>query len=120
LLAGSADEALAVTGEGLELCRSSVDAFCEAELRRLEGEALLALGRRDDAIASLHAALAIAERQRALSYELRAATSLARVALASGDRAGGRARLTPVYDRFSEGFDTGDLRAARALLDALR
>jgi tetratricopeptide (TPR) repeat protein len=119
LLAGEADEALAVTREGLALCASSVDAFCEAELRRLEGEALLALGRRADAESSMRAAFEVATRQGALSYALRAATSLAHAALASGDRSGARVLLAPVYGRFSEGFDTGDLRAARALLDQL-
>lgn len=119
LLAGDAEEALAVTREGLELCESSVDAFCEAELRRLEGEALLALGCRADAMSSMRAAFEVATRQGALSYALRAATSLARVAIASGDRSGARALLAPVYARFTEGFETGDLRAARALLDEL-
>jgi adenylate cyclase len=117
LLAGNADEALAVTREGLELCESSVDAFCEAELRRLEGEALLALGRRSEAESSMRAALDVSTRQGALSYALRAPRPRAsRSRRATGRRP--RAARS-VFGRFTEGFESGDLRAARALLDEL-
>ena len=56
-----------------------------------------------------------ARRQGALSWELRAATSLARLWHEQGRTADARALLMPVYDRFTEGFDTADLKAARAL-----
>jgi predicted ATPase len=59
------------------------------------------------------------ESQGALSWELRAATSLARLWRDQGRPAEGMALLQPVYDRFTEGFDTADLQAAKALLDAL-
>jgi predicted ATPase len=61
-----------------------------------------------------------ARRQGALSWELRAAMSLARLLHGQGRRADGLALLQPVYDRFTEGFDTADLKAAKTLLDAVR
>jgi len=64
-------------------------------------------------------ALDWARRQGARSWELRAATSLARLLQAQGRFADAMALLQPVYDRFTEGYDTADLRAAKALLDAL-
>jgi predicted ATPase len=60
-----------------------------------------------------------ARRQGALSWELRAATSLARLQSDQGRFADAIALLRPVYDQFTGGFDTADLRAARALLNAL-
>jgi predicted ATPase/DNA-binding winged helix-turn-helix (wHTH) protein len=67
----------------------------------------------------LRRAMAIAQEQGALSWELRAATSLARILRDRGDLADAVAILRPVYDRFTEGFDTTDLKAAKALLDEL-
>ena len=61
-----------------------------------------------------------ARRQGALSWELRSATSLARLWCDQGRSEAAYQLLVPVYDRFSEGFETGDLKAARALLDDLR
>jgi predicted ATPase len=65
-------------------------------------------------------ALDWARRQGALSWELRAATSLARLLRDQERRAEAPALLQSVYDRFTEGFDTADLKAAKALLDALQ
>jgi predicted ATPase len=65
-------------------------------------------------------ALDCARRQGALSWELRAATSLARLLRDQGRRAKAQALLQPVYDRFTEGLDTTDLKAAKALLNALQ
>jgi predicted ATPase len=59
-------------------------------------------------------------RQGALAWELRTATSLARLWRDQGNSAAAREVLQPVYDRFTEGFETADLRSARALLDTLR
>ena len=64
--------------------------------------------------------LACARRQGALSWELRAAASLARLLRGQNRAADALALLQPVYDRFTEGFDTADLKAAKTLLDALR
>ena len=65
-------------------------------------------------------ALDWARRQGALSWELRAATSLARLLRDQGRSVDAMALLQPVYDRFTEGFDTVDLQAAKALIDALQ
>jgi len=64
-------------------------------------------------------ALDSARRQGALSWELRAATSLARLWYGQNRPTEALALLQPVYDRFTEGFDTADLKAAKALLDTL-
>ena len=64
-------------------------------------------------------ALESARQQGALSWELRAATSLARLWYGQNRRTEALALLQPVYDRFTEGFDTADLKAAKALLDTL-
>jgi predicted ATPase len=64
-------------------------------------------------------ALAIARRQQAKSWELRAAMSLSRLWQRQGKRDGARALLAPIYGWFTEGFDTADLQEAKALLEAL-
>ena len=66
-----------------------------------------------------HQALDIARRQQAKSWELRAATSLARLWQSQGKTQEARDLLAPVYDWFTEGFDTADLKDAKALLDQL-
>ena len=69
--------------------------------------------------ACFHRALALARRQQAKSWELRAATSLSRLWLQQGKRAEARELLADVYSWFTEGFNTTDLREAKALLEAL-
>ena len=91
----------------------------EAELRRLEGIALLGLNRSEESQNALEEAIRVARRQQAKSYELRAATSLARLWGEQGRRAQARDLLAPVYGWFTEGFDTADLKEAKALLDEL-
>jgi len=91
----------------------------EAELHRLEGIALFGLNRIEDAQNALEQALRIARSQQAKSYELRAATSLARQWGEQGRRAEAHKLLAPIYGWFTEGFDTADLRDAKALLDEL-
>ena len=91
-----------------------------AELLRIKGELLLLQGGSGAAAAAedhYRQALGWARRQGALSWELRAATSLARLLRDQGRSAEATALLQPVYDRFTEGFATGDLKAAKALLD---
>jgi predicted ATPase len=80
---------------------------------------LLTLGRRGEAEACLLRALTIARQQQARWWELRAATSLAQQWHAEGKPAEAHSLLEPVYRAFNEGFDTADLQAAKALLDAL-
>jgi predicted ATPase/DNA-binding winged helix-turn-helix (wHTH) protein len=94
-----------------------------AEFLRVKGELLLLLGAQDAAAAAedhFRQALDWARRQGALSWELRAAMSLARLLRDQGRPADALALLQPVYDRFTERFDTADLKAAKALLDALQ
>jgi predicted ATPase len=93
-----------------------------AELLRIKGELLLAQDAPEAAPAAednFRQALDWAHRQGALSWELRAGTSLARLLRDQGRSAEALALLQPVYDRFTEGFDTADLKTAKALLDAL-
>lgn len=93
----------------------------DADLHRLDGDLLLATGGpADEAAARYHRALAIAREQGARSFELRAATSLARLWRDQGKRAEARDLLAPIYGWFSEGFDTRDLLDAKALLEELR
>jgi predicted ATPase len=94
-----------------------------AELLRVKGELLLLQGGSSAAPTAedrFRQALDWAHRQGALSWELRAATSLAQLMRDQGRPADAMALLQPVYDRFTEGFDTFDLQAAKALIDALR
>ncbi len=80
---------------------------------------LEAPGAVDAAESALRQAVASARRQDAKSWELRAATSLARLLKAQGRRDEARAMLGEIYGWFTEGFDTADLKNARALLDEL-
>ena len=90
------------------------------QLHRLDGDLLLATGGpADEAAARYHRALAIAREQEARSFELRAATSLARLWRDQGKRAEARDLLAPLYAWFTEGFDTRDLIEAKALLAEL-
>ena len=112
-------EALATIAEALEL---TDERWSEAELHRLKGEILLRLDDLDTANkaeASFRASLDIAQKQGAKSWELRAATSLARLWGDQGRRAEAQDLLAPVYGWFTEGFDTADLKDAKGLLDAL-
>jgi predicted ATPase len=93
----------------------------EAELYRLRGEVLRRLcdDQPADAEASLLQSWEIARAQQAKAWELRAATSLARLWRDRGKRAEARELLAPIYGWFTEGFETPDLKEAKALLDEL-
>ena len=95
--------------------------YYESELNRLEGELLLVSNERDErrTEAPFRKAIAIARGQGAKSFELRAATSLARLWGEQGRRREARELLAPIYGWFTEGFDTADLKEAKALLDQL-
>jgi adenylate cyclase len=93
--------------------------FWEAEIHRLEGELRRLDGEDGRAEACFQTALDVASRQGALSLELRAATSLARLCHDTGRGHDARPLLSGVYGRFREGFDTLDLRDAQVLLDSL-
>ena len=93
--------------------------FWDAELHRLSGTVLLTENKLDEAQASLQQAIRIAQVQQAKSLELRAATNLARLWGERGRREEACNLLAPVYGWFTEGFDTADLKEAKALLDEL-
>jgi predicted ATPase len=115
------EEGLSALGEALAETEETEARFYEAETRRLEGELRLSSKQPDEkrAEASFRKAIGIARGQRAKSWELRAATSLARLLSRQGRREEAQALLAPVYGWFTEGFDTADLVAAKALLEQL-
>ena len=91
----------------------------EAELFRHKGQLLVRQGHPEAAEELYRKALSIAREQEAKLWELRAAASLARLRRDQGRRAEARDLLAPVYGWFTEGFDTPDLKEAKALLDQL-
>ena len=109
------DEALAIVSEQDER-------FCEAELYHLKGQLSWQLtdGALSEAEGCFRQALHIAYRQEAKSLELRAAMSLARLWQSQGKCQDAYDLLAPVYEWFTEGFDTADLQDAKTLLDELR
>lgn len=117
--AGNSEEGLTTIVQALAFVDETNERFLEAELYRLQGELLLMQGRQADAEASLRQAIEVARRQQAKSWELRAATSLARLWQMHGKRDEARQALAQIYGWFTEGFDTPDLQEARALLDEL-
>ena len=95
--------------------------WCEAEVNRVAGEIALLSPEPDAAKAEAYFehALAVARQQQAKSWELRASMSLARLWRSQGKVQQARELLAPVYGWFTEGFDTRDLKEAKALLDEL-
>jgi hypothetical protein len=120
--AGQIADGLAAAEQAIERAERTEARWLFPELLRIRGELLLLQAATGAAVVAedqFRQALDWARRQGALSLELRAATSLARLLRDQGSSADARAVLQPVYDRFTEGFDTADLKAAKALLDAL-
>jgi predicted ATPase len=119
--AGNAVRAHETIDEALKHVERTGERLWEAELYRLRGEMALVLSpeESDRAQASLLHALEVARQQGAKSLELRAATSVAVLWRRQGRATDARALLAPVYDWFTEGFETADLRKARAVLDSL-
>jgi predicted ATPase len=105
--------------EGLKAQEETGHRQWEADLRRVEGIALFGLNRLEEGQIALEDALRIARRQQAKSYELRAAMTLARLWGEQRRRAEAHDLLAPVYGWFTEGFETADLKEAKALLDEL-
>ncbi len=118
---GQLDNARRCIGVALETVERTQETWCEAEVHRLAGEIELKSTERDavKAQANFERALAVARVQQARSWELRATTSLARLWRDQGKRAEAHDLLAPVYGWFTEGFDTLDLREAKALLEEL-
>jgi class 3 adenylate cyclase/predicted ATPase len=119
--AGRHADTLGTVESGLALATETGQHVSDAGLYHLKGELRFATdpASRAEAEALFRRALDIARAQEAKSFELRAATSLARLWQCQGKRAEARALLAPVYGWFTEGFDTGDLVEANALLDEL-
>jgi predicted ATPase len=144
---GQAEEGLAVIAEALAMAEKNGGRWNEAELYRLKGELLLNaergrqnderqpqeeqrekapvphssffIHRSEDVEGCFLKAIEVARQQHAKSWELRAAISLARLWQQQGKTTEARDLLAPVYEWFTEGFDTADLKDAKALLDEL-
>jgi len=121
LKAGQPAEGLVVVDEALAQVRKTAERLPEAELWRLKGELAQRTGLEGLAEAEdcFHKANAVARSQEAKLWELRATTSLARLLDKQGRRDEARKILAEIYNWFTEGFDTADLRDAKALLDEL-
>ena len=118
---GHRSEGLKEVNEALELIERSGSMMVEPELRRLKGELLL-LDNPDaapQAAESFREAIEVARRQSAKSWELRATTSLARLLASQGRRDEARTMLADIYNWFTEGLATADLKTAKTLLDHL-
>jgi len=118
---GRFDEGLRTIEESLPFFESTGQRFYEAEVHRLKGELLLAQDASNaaPAVQCFRTALDISRRQKAKSWELRATTSLARLLDQQRRRDEARTMLLEIYNWFSEGFDTADLKDAKALLEDL-
>jgi predicted ATPase len=119
---GQFEAAWRCIGEATTAAETAKETWCEAEIHRTAGEIALMSPEPDAAKAQAHfeRAIAIARAQKAKSWELRAATSLARLWRDHGKRQQAGDLLAPVYGWFTEGFDTLDLKEAKALLEELR
>jgi class 3 adenylate cyclase/predicted ATPase len=118
-IAGQIEEGLTLLDDALQIVERTGERLLAAELHRHKGWLLLQQGHSEAAEGLYRKAFSIAEQQRAKLWELRAATSLARLRRDQSRRAEGREVLAPVYGWFTEGFDTPDLKDAKALLDQL-
>lgn len=119
---GQLTEALATVDRALARADHGGERWYVAELLRTKGELLFreaAGGAISAAEICFHEALEVARQQGALSLELRSALSLARLRIKQDRHSDARLLLAPVYDRFTEGFETADLRSARALCETL-
>ena len=120
LAIGKSEAALASAAAGLQAVEKMGGAQLEAELYRLRGEALLAgAGTLSEAETAMQQGIDVARRQNAKSWELRGATSLARLRRQQGRQQEAAALLAPILGWFTEGFATADLKAARTLLAEL-
>jgi len=119
---GQVDEGLYLLAEAMAVVDTTGERHYDAELHRLHGELLLQQPVPDASAAEacFQWSLDVARRQQAKSWELRAATSLARLWQQQGKRAEARELLAPIYGWFTEGFDTADLQEGKALLEELR
>ncbi len=120
LTASQLTEARGAAAAGLAIAAQTGQGLFDSELNRLQGEIILASGGSiAEAEAHFHRALDFARAQGAKSFELSTATTLARLWRDQGKPSEARDLLAPIYAWFTEGFDTADLKDAKALLDEL-
>ena len=112
---GDIDAGMHLLAEALARVESTDERYCEAELHRLKGELLGTRDRDAQAEQSFRTAIRVAQGQGAKSFQLRATTSLARLLAKQGRRDEARTMLADIYGWFTEGFDTADLKEAKAL-----
>jgi predicted ATPase len=117
---GRCDEAMDVVSDALRQTEGSGERQFAAELYRIAGMVLLTQGKLVEAESSFRRAVDIARTQSARIWELRATTCLARLFEKQGKRAEAFTILAEIYGWFAEGFDTADLKDAKALLDHLK
>src|SRR5262249_39149091 len=119
--AGQLNEALAVIDNAIVETEAGSERSQFPELLRVQADLLLSMPSTDEAVAevTIIRALAEARRQCALAWELRTAMTLARLRVRQGRAQEGRESVSSVYARFTEGFETPDLKAARQLLQSL-
>ena len=118
---GQFDDALRCIGEAMTAVETTKERWYEAEINRIRGEIALMSPEADAANAEAYfeRALAVARQQRAKSWELRAAMSMARLWRDQGRTQQALELLAPIYGWFTEGFNTRDLKEAKALLNEL-
>jgi class 3 adenylate cyclase/tetratricopeptide (TPR) repeat protein len=121
LMHGDVEEGLVAAGDALAHVESAGERYCSSELNRLKGELLLRQepSRQAAAESAFRTAIEVARAQQARWWELRATVSLARLLRDTGRRDQARTMLAEIYNWFTEGFDTADLKEAKALLDEL-
>lgn len=117
--AGDMQGSLSAIRKATELIADTGEYLWQADVLRIEGELRLLFGASMEAEAILVQALELARKQRGRSFELRVAMSMARLWRDRGKRNEARELLAPIYDWFTEGFDTRDLKEAKALLEEL-
>jgi len=118
-MAGQNQETVAILDEALRIAERTGERWFTAELHRHKGQLLQQQGDSEAAEELYLKALSIAQEQQAKLWELRAAASLARLRRDQGRRSEARDLLAPIYGWFVEGFDTPDLKQAKALLHEL-
>jgi predicted ATPase/class 3 adenylate cyclase len=124
-IVGQTEEGLSLLAEALALVDKTGERFCEAELYRLKGELLLKSHSQSpesssrEVEACFQKAIVVACQQQAKSWELRAATSLARLWQQQGKQKEAHGMLSEIYNWFTEGFDTKDLQDAKRLIEEL-
>ena len=119
---GQFDDAWRCIAEALTAAETTGERWCEAEIHRTAGAIAQMPPNRDSEKSEMHLgrALSVAREQKAKSFELRAASSLARLWRDQGKQQQARDLLTPLLGQFTEGFETPDLVEAKSLLDTLK